>query len=223
MHERKHLMEQVDADETKLFETRKHPLGIILLYIQASLGMILAVGLSYFLIPVVITDTAMAFNIANIFTSIAILLTFIILTIATIIYRENRVIVTDRNITQVLQYGLFSRKVSQLNIENIEDVTAVQQGILATMFNFGTLKIETAGEQVNFHFSYCPRADYYAKVILDAREKMLGQAKNRKHKNQHYNEQFSYSVSNNTSKPDAEAIKGIGAETIKQASDNNDY
>jgi uncharacterized membrane protein YdbT with pleckstrin-like domain len=75
----------------------------------------------------------------------------------------------------MLQYGLFSRKVSQLNMVNVEDVTAVQNGIFQTMFGFGSLNIETAGEQVNFHFTYCPRPGYYAKVILDAREQILGQ------------------------------------------------
>jgi hypothetical protein len=43
------------------------------------------------------------------------------------------------------------------------------------MFGFGELKIETAGEQSNFHFTYCPNPGYYAKVILNAREQILGQ------------------------------------------------
>jgi len=38
------------------------------------------------------------------------------------------------------------------------------------------LKIETAGEQSNFNFTFCPSSGHVAKIILDAREKMLGQA-----------------------------------------------
>lgn len=225
MHERKHLMEKIDPDETKLFETRKHPIGIVLLYIEAVIGMILAVGLSYFLIPLVITDTDLAFNIANIFTAVAIMLAFIILTVATIIYRENRLIVTDKNITQVLQYGIFNRKVSQLNVENIEDVTSDQNGFLATIFGFGDLNIETAGEQVNFHFSYCPNADYYAKIILDAREKMLGQERERRTRDNRRFQSLDVATEEpkKTAEPTASALKGIGAETIKQASENNEY
>jgi hypothetical protein len=46
---------------------------------------------------------------------------------------------------------------------------------LSTILGYGNLSIETAGEQSNFNFTYCPRPGYYAKVILNAREKILGQ------------------------------------------------
>ena len=200
MHPRKTSIETVDADERKLAEVHKHPIGIILLYIQAAFGVFLASGLGYFLLPTVMEDTDKAFMIGNIFAAISIILAFIVVVIATIIFKENRLIITDRNITQILQYGLFNRKVSQLNVNNVEDVTAQQNGILATTFNYGTLKIETAGEQMNFHYTFCPDVGAYAKIILDAREQMLGQMK---------------STTNKTT-ADAETIKDIGSETLKQ-------
>ena len=58
---------------------------------------------------------------------------------------------------------------------NVEDVTSIQKGMFATMLGYGVLKIETAGEQANFEYTFCPRSNYYAKVILNAREKVLGQ------------------------------------------------
>src|SRR5690606_6628901 len=133
------------------------------------------VGLAYFLLPSVMEDTDTAFVIANIFALIAVILAIVVVSLASLVYSQNRLIITDRNITQILQYGLFSRKVSQLNMMNVEDVTSEQKGMFSTIFGYGVLKIETAGEQVNFHFTYCPRPGYYAKVILNAREKMLGQ------------------------------------------------
>ena len=169
-------MEVVDSDETKLLEVRKHIFGIILVYIQTSFGMILATALSYLLLPSVIEDTDQAFYIGSIFAAVTVLISFVVIIFATVIYRQSRLIVTDRNITQVLQYGLFSRKVSQLNIVNIEDVTSFQSGLIPTMLNYGTIKIETAGEQANFSFTFCPNSNHCAKIILDAREKMLGQS-----------------------------------------------
>lgn len=168
-------IDHTDEDEIKLGEVTKHPFGIILLYIQAAFGIFVGVGLAYFLLPSVLENTETAFVIANIFALIVIILAVIFVTIASIVYNQNRLIITDRNITQILQYGLFSRKVSQLNMMNVEDVTSEQRGMLPTLFGYGVLKIETAGEQVNFHFTFCPKPNYYAKVILNAREKMLGQ------------------------------------------------
>lgn len=165
----------VDVDEQKLCEIAKHPFGIILFYIQVFIGVIIALGLMFFLIPTVMEDTDQAFVVALILSGVTIALATMMVVLATLVYRQNRLIVTDRNITQILQYGLFNRKVSQLNLVNVEDVTSLHNGIFANIFGYGVLKIETAGEQANFNFTFCPRAGYYAKVILNAREKILGQ------------------------------------------------
>jgi uncharacterized membrane protein YdbT with pleckstrin-like domain len=168
-------LELVDSDERKLCEVAKHPFGIVVLYIQVAIGMCVALGLSFFLLPTIITDVNTGIALASVFGIVLIMIAVLVILVATLVYRQNRLIVTDRNITQILQYGLFNRKVSQLNLVNVEDVTSIQDGVFSTMLGFGDLKIETAGEQANFHFTYCPRPGYYAKIILEAREKILGQ------------------------------------------------
>jgi uncharacterized membrane protein YdbT with pleckstrin-like domain len=223
MHPISNSIEHVDPDEKKLAEIFKHPIGIILLYIQTIIGLTVAVGLAYFLLPVVVADTDDAFFYGSLFAFVSVVIAFLVMVIATFIFRQNRMILTDRNITQILQFGLFNRKVSQLNMNNVEDVTAVQNGVLPTLFNYGTLKIETAGEQVNFHFSYCPNAGYYAKVILDARERILGQM------DVHTETKRSVASAGDskTQTPSSEGIssgdislKELGAETVRQASQN---
>lgn len=168
-------MECVDDDEVLLGTVYKHPFGIIIVYIQAALGLILSLGLAFFLLPSVLNDTGGAFAIATTFAMLAVIFTIVIIIIATIIYRQSHIIITDKNITQVLQGGLFQRKVSQLTMANVEDVTSEQTGIFASIFDFGVLKVETAGEQANFHFNFCPKPSYYAKIILEAREKYIQQ------------------------------------------------
>lgn len=168
-------IEHVDEDETKLCEVAKHPFGIFAVYAQAAVVTVLAVGLAAFTLPSAIDDTDQAFMLFLLLSGTVIVLAVLVVIMTTMVYRQNRLIVTDRNITQILQYGLFSRKVSQLNMVNVEDVTAVQSGFLSTIIGYGTLTIETAGEQANFKFTYCPRPGYYAKVILNAREAILGQ------------------------------------------------
>ncbi len=209
---------EVDADETKLAEIHKHPLGIILLYIQAGIGMVLSIGLAYFLLPTALDDTDTALFIGNIFAAVSVVLAFLVVLIATFIYRQNSIVLTDRNITQSLQYGLFSRKVSQLNMHNVEDVTTVKNGFLPTFFNYGTLKVETAGEQVNFVFTFCPNPDYYANMILNCRERVLGQMENESHKSAHSEPAHKASTTNTAESSPEQAIKTLGAETVKQAS-----
>ena len=168
-------MESVDSDEILLGTVYKHPFGIIIVYIQAAIGLIISMGLAYVLLPTVVSDESSAFSIATAFGALAAIFAATIIIVATILYRQSHLIITDKNITQVLQGGLFQRKISQLTMANVEDVTSEQNGIFPSLFDFGVLKIETAGEQANFHFTYCPKPSYYAKIILEARETYLAQ------------------------------------------------
>jgi len=59
-------------------------------------------------------------------------------------------IVTDQRLVDIDQQQLFYRKFSQLNLENVEDVNAVLQGFFQMTLNFGTIQVQTAGEQENF-------------------------------------------------------------------------
>ena len=165
-------IDYVDDDEVLLGTIFKHPFGIILVYIQAIVGFALAFGLGVVLLPRV-TSSSNSLSIMTAFGGLAILFGAAIIIVATIIYRQSRIVVTDKNITQIVQGGLFNRKVSQLTMANVEDVTAEQKGIFSTLLDFGNLRVETAGEQENFVFSFCPRPSYYAKIILEAREKFI--------------------------------------------------
>ena len=93
-----------------------------------------------------------------------------ILIISTYVYRQCRLVVSDKSVIQVMQKALFNRKISRLSMSNVEDVNVIQQGVLASMFNFGTLTIQTAGEVDNFVFTLCPSPDIYANRILEARQ-----------------------------------------------------
>lgn len=174
-HHHRLSIDNVDDDEILLGTVYKHPFGILIVYLQAFAGIVIALGLAYFLLPEALGNKDQAVTLATVFAVFAICFGVVIMTIATIIYRQSHIVITDKNITQVLQGGLFERKVSQLNMSNVEDVTSDQKGFFASIFDFGILKIETAGEQANFHFNYCPRPSYYAKIILEAREKFTAQ------------------------------------------------
>lgn len=162
----------VDDDEVLLGTIHKHSFGLLIVYLMAALGMILALGLAFTLLPKALPAET-AYSVAVGFSALAILFGFVVIIASTIIYHQSSIVITDKNITQILQNGLFGRKVSQLTMANVEDVSAAQHGLFATMLDFGVLQVETAGEQENFVFDYCPRPGYYAKIILEAREKFM--------------------------------------------------
>ena len=95
------------------------------------------------------------------------------MTISAILFTNNVIYVTSEKLAQVLYITLFNRKISQLSIGDVQDVTVTQKGILAHMFNFGTLVIETAGEQQNYTFTYIPDPYKHSKLIVGSHERNL--------------------------------------------------
>lgn len=168
-------VDKVDADEKLLAVIKRHPYGIVRIYFQVLIGVIVAGGLVLSVLPELISREENPGIYMAIGIIVMILLGFMVLLlfVATIIYNQSKIVVTDKTITQTIQIGLFNKKVSQLAVSSIEDVTAQKSGIFPTLLNFGRLLIETAGEQENFHFDYCPNADHYAKLILETRQAFM--------------------------------------------------
>ena len=167
-------VESLMNDEVRVADVRRHPVGLFIIYLQFLFGLGAAFFVIFVLLPSILSVVnitgAQANTIASLFAVFVAFLSLIFLVLASRIYRGNQLIVSDVNVTQVLQVGLFNRKVSELSMHNVEDVTAQQKGLLQTFFNYGTLTIETAGEQNNFIFVYCPNPNAYAKAILDSRQ-----------------------------------------------------
>lgn len=172
-------VEALTSDETLIFDVRRHPFGLFLIWFQIIFATVLGLGLILFLLPSVVESFDVSSTDANAvaaaFSIAVISLSLLFLVLMTRIYKGNQLIVSDMNVTQVLQIGLFNRKISELSMANIEDVTSRQSGIFPTIFNYGILVIETAGEQNNFTFYYCPNPNAYAKAILDARVEFITQ------------------------------------------------
>ena len=144
------------AGEHVVVIVRKHIIGLIFIYLQALVGLIALQSQSNRLI------------VGLVLLGVTILILFLF--VATYVYRASRLLVTDKNLIQISQKSLFIRTVSRLSMSNVEDVSADQRGILATIFNYGTLHIQTAGERPNFDFRYCPTPNKYADQVLEARQ-----------------------------------------------------
>lgn len=77
----------------------------------------------------------------------------------------NIFIVTDRRIIDVDFLGLMYRELSQCHIDQIENITFNQGGFVRTMFNFGSVLVQTAAEIENIEFEDVPDPDKVTKII----------------------------------------------------------
>lgn len=182
-------IETIGPDEHVMCVVYQHPFGIVFIYIATLICLTLGlIGVSI-LLPEIVGTGGAAYSLVALFAIMISILVGFLLVMATVVYRQTRLTVTDRNVVLIVQKGLLIRKVSQLSLANVEDVTSEQRGAFSNMFDFGTLNIETAGEQANFLFNFCPNPHRVAKIILDAKDDFLsrtGQAGS--YRNRPYNQ-----------------------------------
>jgi len=160
--------------ERTICEIKRHPIGIMGIYTAAGLLLVTAAVLAFILAPHFITDsTGNGSRTAVIGGLVFLLIAIVALVftyISTKVYWGNSWILTSDSITQISQNSLFKRQSSQLSLDDLEDVTSEQNGVFPRIFNYGLLRVETAGERSKFVFLYCPNPNYYARAILAARE-----------------------------------------------------
>ncbi len=81
-------------------------------------------------------------------------------------YFLNVLLITDIRIFDITQDGYFKRKSASFRIDHIQNVTVDQIGIIQTLLDFGSVRFETAGENINFVASYIARP-YEIKKLID--------------------------------------------------------
>jgi len=83
-------------------------------------------------------------------------------------------VVTDSRIINIEQKALFVREASELDIDRIQDVTAEVRGMLPTIFGYGDIYIQTAGEKERFVFRTVQHPYETVKIISRTIEEHAG-------------------------------------------------
>lgn len=77
-------------------------------------------------------------------------------------------IVTDERILDIVQIGLFNRKISELHLESIQDISVNTKGLVESYLNFGNIEIQTGATAQRFMFDKVPNPLDIKDVIMDA-------------------------------------------------------
>lgn len=77
-------------------------------------------------------------------------------------------IVTDERVIDIIQIGLFRRKVSELHLESIQDTSVNTTGIAQSYLNFGNIEIQTGATAQRFLFDQVPNPIKIKDTIMEA-------------------------------------------------------
>jgi hypothetical protein len=90
--------------------------------------------------------------------------------VATYVYNSNRFYLTNESVVQEIQTSLFSRHEQTVSLANIEDASYHQSGILPSLFNYGTIRLSTEGDETTYRFSYVANPKLQIAVLNNAVE-----------------------------------------------------
>lgn len=77
-------------------------------------------------------------------------------------------IVTDERVMDILQIGLFRRKVSELHLESIQDISVNTNGAIQSYLDFGNIEIQTGATMQRFLFEEVPHPLKVKDAIMEA-------------------------------------------------------
>jgi len=161
----------VEPGEHLVTAIHRHFIGIFGIYMEMIIGIVAIIA------GVIMTYAGTFGHVSSAIKSSVLIGSFFViaflaamLAISTAVYRRCRILLTDQSLVTVVQRAMFSRKISRLSMSNVEDVTVEQKGILPSILDYGTLTIQTAGQEDNFIFPLCPKPNEVADKILEARQ-----------------------------------------------------
>ncbi len=82
-------------------------------------------------------------------------------------------VITNKQMIDVEQKGLFNREISNLRLDRIQDITVQIKGVLGTMMKFGNIIVQTAGEHKAFTILDAHHPERVKELILSSANLML--------------------------------------------------
>lgn len=79
----------------------------------------------------------------------------------------NIFIVTNERIVDIDFINLLHKDIAETQLERVQDISYQTRGMLATVFNFGDVTIQTAGEKPNFVFERVPKPNEVVDIVSD--------------------------------------------------------
>ncbi|MBQ9180929.1 PH domain-containing protein [Candidatus Saccharibacteria bacterium] len=98
--------------------------------------------------------------------------------IAVMVYRGNRLFVTNQRVIQMIMASPVSTSLNMIDLASVEDASFHQSGLMQKLFNYGTLRLATVGDETTYTFTYASISPAQLKAV----SKLITDAKTRKKK-----------------------------------------
>ncbi len=149
----------LEEDEYVELAIRRSKIGLIIIWLGVLLGF---VALTFVLVLFAhgatsssifkITAASKHYLYIMVFSLYAILI--LVGIVATITYASNKLFITNKRAIQMSMTSLFSKSVNVIDLVSIEDVSFKQNGVFEHIFQLGTIRMSTVGDETTYTFKY---------------------------------------------------------------------
>lgn len=159
--------------EYVILDIKRHPIGML---IPAIVSIFLVVIIMIFVMfyPSIARDSILPImpSVTDIFGVAMLLIGLVVLggAVALWIYLQNQFFMTNESVIQEIQESLFSRREQTVSLGSIEDASFRQSGIIQTIFNYGTIRLSTEGEETTYRFHFVANPREQIAIINNAIE-----------------------------------------------------
>lgn len=152
---RKHPQLNLSKGEHVIVAVRRHPIGLVVPIGITGFVVVLMLTL-IFSYPILLGNgTLDGFPPFSAIILPAFLLTLLVGLggfIAVWVYLQNKFFMTNESVIQEIQMSLFARHEQTVSLGSIEDASFKQFGIIQMLFNYGTIRLSTEGEETTYRF-----------------------------------------------------------------------
>lgn len=158
-------MIQLEAGEQIIVEARKHWFAFLSQIFMLALAGFLP-GAVFLLGSAAHVDVITRNTLEYLFlTSVWMLFVWIIFFAVWTNHHLDVLVITDQRIIDIEQFGLFSHDLAEVRYDYVQDVKVEVFGLLATIFNFGNVHVQTAAASKEFVVKMIPAPHKIKEIV----------------------------------------------------------
>ena len=170
----------LEEDEYVEFAFKRATIVLMMILGGTALGLIVVLSLFLFTLMRQSMLDEMGRNFLFIILSALLAAAVIIGLIAIVIYRGNRLFVTNQHVIQMIMTSPVSSSINIIDLASVEDASFRQDGIMQNLFHYGTLRLATVGDETTYTFKYSDISSGDLKEVTELITKAKKAAKARK-------------------------------------------
>lgn len=160
--------------EYVIASVKRHPIGLFAPFLAGVLLVSIALSI-LFNYDLIIKGIGVDSQNSNVGGIVAPVILFIIAVtaatcIAYYVYFCNKLILTNESVFQTIQTSLFSKREQTISLQNIEDASYTQLGIIQKLLNYGSIRLSTIGDENTYRLNYVKDPKKHIDILNNAVE-----------------------------------------------------